>query len=185
MGLIEKFRTVLAGPKPVTGGVLGVFDTPEEILKAAEQVKQSKYNEFDCYTPFPVHGLDDAMGLRRSRLPWVTLICGLIGGTAGFTMQYWSHAILWPINYAGKPLFAWPAYVPITFETTVLFAAHLTVAAFWILNRFPNGKPKILHPRLTHDKYGVYISQTSNHYEEDEVVQFIKSIGAKEVNIIK
>lgn len=185
MKLLEVFREKFSGPQPMKGGVFGLFNTPEEIMEAAEAAKNSKYTRYDCLTPFPLHGLDDAMGVKRSKLPWVTLVCGLAGGTLGFALQTWNHISLWPLNIAGKPLFSWPAYVPITFELTILFAAHLTVAAFWILNRFPNTKPKILHPDITSDKFALWIPDNSNHYNEEEVVHFIKELGASKVEVVK
>lgn len=185
MSMLEKFREKMNGPAPVKGGVFGLFSTPGEIMKAAEACKNSQYRGYDCYTPFPVHGLDDAMGLKRSRLPYVTFFCGIAGATIGFGWQAWMHSSLYLLNIGGKPLFSWPAYIPITFEMTVLLGAHLMVAAFWIVNRFPNTKPKILHPGLTSDKFGLFIPTESPHYNEEEVVHFIKELGASEVNVIK
>ena len=183
--VIAKFREKFDGPQPMSAGVFGLFASPDAILKAAEAAKIAGYTKFDCLTPFPVHGLDDAMGLKRSRLPWITFICALAGAFFGFGLQTWMHSSMWLHNIGGKPLFSWPAYIPVTFELMVLLGAHLTVAAFWILNRFPNPRPKILHPEITQDKFALWIPANSANYDEGKVKEFISVLGATTVEAVK
>ncbi|MCB1140795.1 MAG: DUF3341 domain-containing protein [Leptospiraceae bacterium] len=168
-----------------THGVFGLFDTPEEILKSAEKVKQKGYTDFDCLTPFPVHGLDDAMGLPRSGIPWISFFMGLMGLTFGFGFQYLTHAHDWGINFSGKALNAWPAYVPVTFETTVFFAGMSAAASLFVLGRLGSGFRKPLHPEITSHRFAIWIPSASANYKQEEVVEFLTSLGAKEVTVLK
>ncbi|MDX1956971.1 MAG: DUF3341 domain-containing protein [Leptospiraceae bacterium] len=165
-------------------GVFGLFDTPAEILKAANATKEKNYEGFDCLTPFPVHGLDDAMGLPRSGIPWVCFFMGLFGCIMGFGFQYLVHAHDWQINFSGKSVNAWPAYIPITFEATVFFAGTSAAFVMFALARLGQGMRKPLHPDITSHKFALWIPATSSNYNQDEVVNFIKSLGGKEVTIV-
>ena len=103
-------------------GVIGFFDDPHSLMIATEKVRDSKYKDFDAYTPFPVHGLIEAQGLERSPLPFITFAAGLTGCVCGYLIQYWTSAVDWPLNVAGKPFNSIPAFVPVMFELTILFA---------------------------------------------------------------
>ena len=115
-------------------GVIGYFEDDHDLIHAMEQVREAKYQYFDAFTPYPVHGLDAAQGLKRSPLPFVTFAAGITGCTLGFLLQYWTSAVDWPINVGGKPMNSWPAFIPVTFECTVLFAGLATVGAMFLLN---------------------------------------------------
>ena len=108
-------------------GVVGLFDDPHALVKAAEKVRDAGWKQWDCHTPFPVHGLDAAMGLGWSKLPTIALSLGFTGAALALLMQYWMSAVSYPVHIGGKPLFSWPAFVPITFEMFVLFTAAGTV----------------------------------------------------------
>lgn len=166
-------------------GVLGVFDTVDEIMKAAEKTRDKGYKGFDCFTPYPVHGLEDAMGLARSGIPWVTFFMGLFGCAIGFGVQYLTHAQDWPLNIAGKAFNAWYAFMPVTFEATVFFAGLSTVVALLILSKMPITGRKILNRSFTTDKFGIFIPKSAPGYSEADVVNFVKSLGAKDVKVIK
>src|SRR4051812_25840185 len=99
--------------------VVGWFETPAQLFAACERLRDAGYVHFDAHTPFPVHGLEKAMGLRPSRLPWIVLLCGLFGGVGGFVMQWWMSAVDYPQVISGKPAFSFQAFVPITFELTI------------------------------------------------------------------
>jgi len=122
---------------PPIFGLLAEFHSPEELLLAARRAYQQGYREMDAYSPFPVEGLAEAIGHHRTRLPLIVLIGGLIGCVSGFLLQYWASVIHYPLNVGGRPLNSWPAFVPITFETTVLFAAISAVLGMLALNRLP------------------------------------------------
>jgi Alternative complex III, ActD subunit len=123
-------------------GVIAEFDGPEELVAAAERAYAEGYRQMDAYTPFPVHGLADAIGHRGKHLPLIVLAGGLVGGLGGFLMQAYATVINYPINVGGRPFFSWPAYVPITFELTVLGAVIAAVFGMLILN----GLPQPYHP---------------------------------------
>lgn len=178
-------------------GVIGYFNSPETLTSAMENVRDANYQYFDAFTPFPVHGLEHAQGLKRSWLPYVTMIFGMTGGILGFTVQYWTSAIDWPLIVGGKPFNSWPAFVPIIFELTVLLAALSTVAAMFIANGLPNIKRKSLDPRLTNDKFAIVIQEppvveeddckwfqskkTFRAYNPNDAQDLLKKLGASEV----
>src|SRR6185436_17891428 len=110
-------------PKGPYYGILAEFATPADLYHACERVRDSGFTRWDAHTPFPVHGLERAMGLRRSPLPWIVLVMGLTGAALGFALQAWVHTRAYPLVISGKPYFSWPAFIPITFEVGVLFAA--------------------------------------------------------------
>lgn len=165
-------------------GVFGLFDTPAEILEAAKKTKEKGYDGFDCLTPFPVHGLDDAMGLPRSGIPWISFFMGLIGCAFGFAFQYLTHAIDWQNNFSGKSMNAWPAYVPITFEVTVFMAGTSAAFAMFYLAGLGKGR-KSLHPDITSHRFALWIPSSSKNYKQEEAVSFLGSLGAKEVTVVK
>ena len=139
--LKRKFLDIKKGLFPFQEAEQGWFirvKGAEELLAAARRIKQAGIADFDCFCPFPVHGLDQAMGLSASTLPAVTLAAGLIGCLTGVAFIFYVMVWDWPQNYGGKPYFAWPAFVPIFFEMSVLFAALATVIAF--INRARLGK---------------------------------------------
>ena len=123
-------------------GVVAEFETAEELIAAAEKTRLTGYRRFEAYSPFPVEGLPEAVGLKRNAVPLITLIGGLCGGFGGFGLQYWVAAISYPLNIGGRPLNSWPAFIPVTFEMTVLGAALSAVFGMLALN----GLPRPHHP---------------------------------------
>jgi hypothetical protein len=123
-------------------GLMAEYDTPEQVLSAAAAVRKAGFTKIDAYTPHPVEGLDDALGMRPSNLGFAVLAMGLIGGATGYFMQWYSMVEFYPLNIGGRPLHDWPTYVVITFELTVLLAAF--TAGLLMLVR--NGLPRPYHP---------------------------------------
>jgi hypothetical protein len=180
-------------------GVLAFFDSPAGLVEATKKVREANYERWDVFTPYPIHGLDTAQGLKRSPIPYVTFIAGLTGCSLAFLFQYWTSAVDWPINVGGKPYNSWPAFVPIMFELTVLFAGLCTVGAMFAFNGLPNIRRKIFDPALTRDRYAIVIEaplpknldpdaapKTSRYkqFSESETAQFLKQLGAKEVKSV-
>lgn len=160
--------------------VLAIYDCEEKLLEAAHKAKEKSYKFYDIYTPFPVHGLDDAMSIKRSILPYITFAMGALGLTIAICTQIWMSAIDWPINVGGKPFISLPAFIPISFELTVFFAAHMTVASFLALNKlYPGRKPVLFHEHQTSHSFVVVHEKESVDFEE--VSKFYSGNGAIEV----
>jgi hypothetical protein len=123
-------------------GLIAEFTEAAQVLEVARQAYAAGYRRLDAFTPFHVVGLAEALGLRNTRVPLVTLLCGITGGLTGYGMQYYAANIHYPLNVGGRPLHSWPAFVPITFELTVLFAAIGAAVGMFLLN----GLPRPHHP---------------------------------------
>jgi hypothetical protein len=138
-------------------------------------------------TPFPVHGMDEAMGLGRSWIPWVTAGLAFLGILCAQAMMNYIMVWDWPMNFGGKPFFAWPAFIPITFELMVLFAAiGSAVVAIWAGKRFttPQPSPMTVATGATVDKFVVWISATDPKFSGEAAVAFVKSLGAHGVRLV-
>jgi hypothetical protein len=130
-----------------THGLIATFETPRDLYHAAEQVRDAGYRKWDCISPFPVHGLDRAMGLRRSIVPRISLAGGITGFITGMTMIWWTGAIDYPLTVGGKPLFSPMFAFPVSYELTILFTAFATVIGMFVIN----GLPRHYHPVLKYD----------------------------------
>ena len=130
-------------------GLLAEFASPQDLVRAAARVRDAGYTKWDAHTPFPVHGLDGAMGIKTTRLPFFVLAAGAVGTTAGLLMQWWMNAIDYPIIISGKPFNSLPADIPVTFELTVLLAA-LTAFIGMLL---ANALPRFHHPLFKHGRF--------------------------------
>ncbi len=159
------------------------YDDEEVLFPAIKSVRNSGYKMHDVFTPFPVHGLDHAMGLKETDLHVAGFIYGLTGTATALGFMSWIFTGDWPINFGGKPHFALPAFMPIVFELTVLFAAVGMVLTFCYLNQImPGVKKHVFHPRQT-DDYFVVVIEMNAQMTEVEILDYLKSTGAKEVNI--
>ena len=130
-------------------GLLAEYQTPGELIAAAAKVRDAGYTKWDCYSPFPVHGLDPAMGIKRTILPWIVFIIGLGGLGGGLLLQWWTNASYWPWIVSGKPFFSIPANIPITFETTILASVFASFFGMWGLNKLPQH----WHPFFKKDRF--------------------------------
>jgi hypothetical protein len=166
-------------------GLLAEFETPDELLHAARRAREAGYLRMDAYTPFPIHGLSDAMGFRPTKLPLLVLAGGIIGGAAALATMWYSATIHYPLNVAGKPFASWPMFIPITFELAVLFAAFSAV--FGMLGM--NGLPMPYHPVFnaprfafaSRDRFFLCIESSDAKFQEERVRAFLTDLGSKEV----
>ncbi|MGX5817916.1 DUF3341 domain-containing protein [Chitinophaga lutea] len=162
--------------------VVGSFDDEAVLFPAVKKVRSAGYKIHDVYTPFPVHGLDHALGLRETSLHTAGFIYGITGTTTALSFMSWVFTTDWPMNIGGKPHFPLPAFIPITFELTVLFSAVGMVMTFMYLCQMaPFVKKHIFHPRQTDDLFVMAIEVTEKTRPE-EVKAFLDSVGAKEIN---
>lgn len=166
------------------GGVVGIWLDDHELVAACHKVREAGYKKFDAITPFPVHGLEEAIGIKRSMIPWVTFFAGLTGAACGLGLQFYTSAIDWPINVGGKPFFSGPAFIPVTFELTILFAALFSVGAMFALCGLPKVDPPIIDRDLTSHKFAIFIPENEANYDAARAEQMLKSLGATEVRRI-
>jgi len=169
--------------------VTAIFDTPDDIIRASQETVKAGYKKFDTNTPYPVHGIEKAMNIGTSYLGYFTLFLGLSGAAFAFAFIYWVSAIDYPLIIGGKPFFSWPAFVPVTFEVTVLSAAVGTVGVLIaFLFKFPNNS-HTLHDtnymrKVSSDKFGVCIVSIDPIFEEVKAKEFLQSIGGKDIETI-
>jgi ActD protein len=172
-----------------TWGVLGEFETPDELLLAARRAREVGYRRMDAYTPFPIHGLSDAMGFRPTKLPFVVLAGAIIGCVAGLGTMWYSATIHYPINVAGKPFASWPMFIPITFEATVLCAALFAVFGMLGMNGLPMPYHPIFNaPRFafaSRDRFFLCIEARDPRFQVDDVRAFLGGMGAKDVEVVE
>lgn len=169
-------------------GLLVEFDSPEPLVDAVRLVRAEGYRHVDAYTPFPVEELERALELPRTGLPWIMLIGGLSGTAAGFGLQYYVSVIAYPLNVGGRPLNSWPAFIPVTFEMTILAAAVTGVLAMLALN----GLPMPYHPVFNVDRFAM-ASRTSFFlsveardplFDPERTRDWLESITSREVLVV-
>ena len=170
-------------------GVMGEFETPEAILAAAKKARDSGYRHITAYTPFPVEGLAETIGFRWTAVPLLTLLGGIGGGLTGFGMEYWCSAISYPLNIGGRPLNSWPAFIPVTFELTVLGASIFAVVSMLALNKLPQPYHPVFNvdrfARASTDKFFLCIEARDPKFNLAESARFFQSVEAQHVTEVK
>jgi Protein of unknown function (DUF3341) len=170
-------------------GVLAEFATPSELYRACERVRDAGFTKWDAHTPFPVHGLERAMGLKRSPLPWIVLVMGFTGVGLGFLLQWWVHTRAYPLVISGKPFFAWPAFIPVTFEVGILFGALGAVFGMFALNRLPMHSHPLfksqIFERVTDDAFFISIESWDPKFDPSATGQLLESLGARRVELVE
>jgi hypothetical protein len=176
-------------PSPGIYGMVAEFDTPEAVVAAAEKAHAEGYRKMDAYTPVPVHGLDDALGFKATRLPWLIFAGGLLGSSGMFLYMTWVNTVDFPLNIAGRPYFSWPAFIPITFEGMVLLASFCAVfGLFWVC-----GFPQLYHPvanaprfdRASSDLFFLCIEAKDPKYDASQTRRFMETLGAQAVSEVE
>lgn len=170
-------------------GVMGEFDTPEQIMAAAKKTREAGYKQVTAYTPFPIEGLAEHIGFKWTAVPLLTFIGGLGGGITGFAMQYWMMAISYPLNIGGRPLNSWPAFIPVTFELTILGAASFAVFGMLALNKLPQPYHPVFNvDRFSHastDKFFLCIQAKDPKFNLAETARFLQGLNAQHVSEVK
>lgn len=167
-------------------GLLAEFKSADALLKAARKVKEAGYRKTDAFSPFPIHGLSDALGMHKTRLPTLVLVGGLLGCIGGFLFQYWVSVIDFPYNVGGKPFNSWPAFIPVTFELTILGAALAAVLGMLGLN----GLPMPYHPLFnverfamaSRDRFFLCIEAKDPQFEIERTMKFLDLLEPVEIH---
>lgn len=165
--------------------ILGVFEDEDVLLDAITKVRESGVKIHEVYSPFPVHGIDDVLGYKRSKLPIAAFLFGLLGTSLALTMQFYMMKFDWPMIIGGKDYAAVPDFVPVTFEMTVLLAAFGMVGVFFVASNLkPWANPRIFDVRITDDKHVMAIDLAVNAgLGEAKLQEVLKTSGASEVNL--
>jgi hypothetical protein len=175
-------------PKPAIYGVVAEFDSPEQLLEGVRAARALGYGRMDAFTPFPIHGIDEAMGAGRSRLGWIVLGGGILGAISAVLLQWWTGAVASPLVIAGKPLFALEFATPIIFELTVLLAAFGAVFGMLALN----GLPRFYHPVFRHsrferaadDKFLLALESNGAQFDAEQAAEILQGAGGKLVEVV-
>jgi hypothetical protein len=172
-----------------THGIVAEFASPHDLIEAVKAVRQAGFSKFDTHTPFPIHGMDKAMGLPGSKLPWLVLCGGLTGLACGFALQWWMNGIDYPFHIGGKPLVSYQAYVPICFELTVLFSAFTAALGMLAMNLLPRPyHPLFTHPRFARhsdDRFFLCIEAKDASFSEAKARQVLQAAGGTEITLIR
>ena len=173
----------------VPHGLIAEYDTPAATMHAAEKIRDAGFTRWDVFTPFPVHGLDQAMGLKSPKVGWFSFIGGVTGYTTGMLMIWWMNAVDYPIVIGGKPMFSPFGAFPPSYELTILFGAFGALGGMLFLNRLPRlHHPLLKHRRFaaaTHDKFFIVIETADPKYSEVETRNLLQSTGSKQIEMVE
>lgn len=170
-------------------GLLAEYRNAQEIYHACEKVRDAGYSKWDAHTPFPVHGLDKAMGLKPSPLPWIVLAAGLTGATSAMLLQWWTNAVDYQYIISAKPLFSWQAFIPVTFELMVLFSALAAVLGMLGINKLPQLYHSLFNSerfeRVTDDKFFISIEAEDPEFDLEETRRLLEEAGAVHIEEVE
>ncbi|MNJ98573.1 hypothetical protein D3C87_163400 [compost metagenome] len=162
-------------------GIAGIWLDEHKVVAAARKTREAGFTKFDAITPYPVHGMEEACGIKRSWIPYVTFVAAVVGLTSGLLLTWWTSAVNWAVNVGGKPFFSLPAFIPIMFELTILFAALSSVAALFYVCKMPKVDPPSIDPDLTSHKFAIFVPHNDTGYDEAKLETMFKEWGAAEV----
>ena len=170
-------------------GLLAEFDEPQELLEAVRLARARGYRCMEAYTPFPIEEISEAIGTRRLWIPLIVLVGGITGGLGGFFMQYYAAALHYPLNIGGRPLWSWPAFIPITFELTVLVAALSGAFGMLAINRLPQPYHPVFNVerfrQATQSQFFLCIESADPKFNREETRRFMEDLHAREVYDVK
>jgi len=169
-------------------GLMAEFEYPNTLVAAAAQAREAGYRRMDAYSPFPIEELHEALGSHHSRLPLIVLIGGVVGCLGGFLLQYWASAIAYPINVGGRPFNSWPAFIPVTFECTILGAALSAVLGMLALNGLPMPYHPVFNvPRFalaSRNRFFLCIEARDRKFDLEKTRAFLESLSPREVSTV-
>ena len=165
---------------PAIYGLMAEFDSPSALVEAAEKTRLAGYRNIDAYSPIPIEELNEALGLRRTRLPVLVFLGGLLGGFGGYSLQVWTQTMAYPMNVGGRPFHSWPQFIPVTFETTVLGAALTAFVGMWALNKLPQPYHPVFNvpefARASTDRFFLCIEATDPRFESAGTRRFLEGL---------
>lgn len=170
-------------------GLIAEFDSPATLLQAGTALRDKGFEQYDCHSPFLIHGMDEAMGLKRSPLGYIIALFAIIGAIIGLGLQTWVHSIEYPLIISGKPYFAWQAYIIVTFALTILFGAFGAVFGMLGLNKLPRYHHYIFYSdkfkKVTDDGFFVSIGANDKMFDKKDTTDFLKAIGGKHIEVLE
>ena len=176
-------------PAPKAYGIIAEFTTAADVLRAAERVRQAGFRQWDVFTPFPVHGMDKAMGLNNSKVGWFAFLGGVLGYASGMLMIWYMNALDYPIAIGGKPMFSPFAAFPPSYELAILFGAFGSLLGMLFMNRLPRlHHPLLKHKRfslVTHDRFFVVIECGDPKYAEAETRKLLEEAGSRRIEMVE
>jgi hypothetical protein len=186
---LEQLRDKLGIGDDKVYAAMGEFSDPHELVHAGRKIREMGYTKLDAMTPFPVHGIDEALGIPYSKLGWIVICIGLCGAATALLLIWWCGAINYPLVIGGKPLFDFTFSIPITFELTILSSAFAALIGMLALN----GLPRLYHPslnyrnahRATDDKFLLVIEADDPKFHPQETVEHLRSVGAVDVEVVE
>jgi Alternative complex III, ActD subunit len=175
--------------RPTIYGLMAEFEDSHALVAAARRSYQEGYRKMDAYSPVHVEELHEALHMHDNRLPKIVLAGGIFGGVAGYGLQYWASTIAYPLNIGGRPLHSWPAFIPVTFETTILAAALSAVLGMLALNGLPQPFHPVFNvPRFalaSRNRFFLCIEAADQKFNIDTTRTFLESLGAREVTTVE
>lgn len=169
-------------------GIVAEYESVDSLLNACRRVRDAGYKKTDAFTPFPVHGIDEALGIKPTHLPWIVLACGLAGTATALLMQIWMNAIDYPYIISGKPFISLPAFMPVAFELTVLFASFGAFFGMWALNGLPRfSNPMFTDPRFdraTDDRFFLFVDSKDPRFDPNSVEQLFGETGGQHIKTV-
>jgi len=170
-------------------GLMAEFDNPNAVVAAARRTYAAGYRRINAYSPFPIEELSEAIGYHRDYVALCVLICGLLGAAGGFALQYWTAAFAYPLNVGGRPLLSLPAFIPVTFECTILLAAFGAFIGNLMMSRLPQPYHPVFNvpgfARASQDRFFVCVKSDDPRFNQAETRAFLESLGAKEVTDVE
>ena len=167
-------------------GLVAEFDEPTTLVAAARRAYAAGYRKMDAYSPMPIEELHEALGFHHTRLPMLVLLGGILGGLAGYGLEYWSSVMAYPMNIGGRPLHSWPSFIPVAFETTILGAALFAVLGMLALNGLPMPYHPVFNaPRFalaSRNRFFLCIEARDRKFNREATQQFLESLDPKGVS---